>query len=235
MFDSWAKGEMVVLKRNPNYFGTKPKVDQVAWKIVPDSNMLALQALKGEVDGAPLYSPADAATVKSSGKMALYDTLEGNTQISLQLKNPLFQDVRVRWALAYAIDTQSLVDKVMMGTALPATSDILPNSWAYNPNVRTFPYDPAKARELLAEAGWKPGPDGILAKDGRRFSLSLMTDAGHKAREQVMLAVRQSWADLGMEVKAGVPGATCPAISCCRPRPWPSGTPVVSLGSAVPP
>lgn len=204
MFDSWAKGEMVVLKRNPNYFGTKPKVDQVAWKIVPDSNMLALQALKGEVDGAPLYSPADAATVKSSGKMALYDTLEGNTQISLQLKNPLFQDVRVRWALAYAIDTQSLVDKVMMGTALPATSDILPNSWAYNPNVRTFPYDPAKARELLAEAGWKPGPDGILAKDGRRFSLSLMTDAGHKAREQVMLAVRQSWADLGMEVKAGV-------------------------------
>jgi peptide/nickel transport system substrate-binding protein len=204
MFESWARGERVVLKANPNYFGTKPKLDQLVWKIVPDSNMLALQALSGEVDGAPIYNPADAAALKSSGKMALYDTLEGNTQISLQLKNPLFQDVRVRRALAHGIDVRSLIDKVMMGAAVPATSDILPNSWAYNPNVPTYPYDPARARALLAEAGWKPGTDGILTKDGQRFSFSLMTDAGQKTREQVMMAVRQNWADLGLEVQAGV-------------------------------
>ena len=54
----------------------------------------------------------------------------------------------------------------MRGAAVPATSDILPNSWAYNPNVPTYRYDPAKARLLLADAGWKPGADGILTETG---------------------------------------------------------------------
>ena len=204
ILESWSRGEKVVLRANPTYFGGKPHIDQLTWKIVPDSSMLAIQALNGEVDGAPIYSPADVAAVRSSGKMTLYESLEGNTQISLQLKNPLFQDVRVRRALAYGIDVPTLIDKVMMGAAVPATSDILPGSWAYNPNVATYPYNPAKARALLAEAGWVQGSDGILTKDGRRFSISLMTDAGHKAREQVMMAVQQYWADLGIEVNVGV-------------------------------
>jgi len=202
MFDSWVQGESLTLKRNPDYFGEKPKVDMIVWKIVPDSNVLALQAGNGEVDVAPVFNPKDAAALQSSGKLALHETLEGNTQISLQLKNPLFQDVRVRHALAYAIDTRSLIDNIMAGAAVPATSDLLPTSWAYNPDVPTYGYDPAKARVLLADAGWKPGTDGILTKDGKRFSISLMTDAGHKVREQVILAVRQYWAEIGIEVKA---------------------------------
>lgn len=203
-FESWTQGESVVLARNPDYFGGPPKVDRLVWKIVPDSSMLALQAVNGEVDGAPLFSPKDAAAIRASGKMVLYETLEGNTQISLQLKNPLFQDVRVRHALAYGIDAQALIDKVMMGSAVPATSDILPISWAYNPNVPTYRYDPSRARALLAEAGWRPGPDGVLAKDGHRFEITLMTYAGHKLLEQVMLAVSQYWSDLGLSVKADV-------------------------------
>ncbi len=204
IFEDWSKGESVTLRRNPDYFGSRARVDKLVWKIVPDSNLLALQAMKGEVDGAPVFSPSDASALRASGKMALHETLEGNTQISLQLKNPLFQDVRVRRALAHAIDTQALIEKIMLGAAVPATSDILPNSWAYNPDVAAYRYDPSKAKALLAEAGWKPGSDGVLEKDGRRFEIALMTDAGHKAREQVMLAVRQNWADLGIDVKAGL-------------------------------
>ncbi|MGE5618976.1 MAG: ABC transporter substrate-binding protein [Sphingomonadaceae bacterium] len=204
IFESWSKGESVTLKRNPNYFGTVPKMEKIVWKIVPDSSMLAVQAMNGEVDAAPVFGPSDAATFKSSSKMTLHEALEGNTQVSLRLTNPLFQDVRVRRALAHAIDTQSLIDKVMLGAAVPATSDIPPTSWAYNPNVPRYDYDPAKAKALLAEAGWTPGPDGILTKDGRRFQFSIMTYAGNKTQEQVMMAIRQNWADLGMEVKAGV-------------------------------
>lgn len=202
IFERWTQGDSVVLKRNPDYFGAKPRIEKLVWKIVPDSNVLALQASNGEVDGAPIFNPKDASAIQSGGKMALHETLEGNTQISLQLKNPLFQDVRVRRALAHGIDTQALIDKIMLGAAVPATSDILPGSWAYNPNVARYPYDPVKARQLLAEAGWRRGPDGVLTRDGKRFSISLMTDAGHKVREQVMLAIRQYWADLGIEVNA---------------------------------
>lgn len=204
VFESWARGESVVLRGNPDYFGTRPKIDKLAWKIVPDSNMLALQAANGEVDGAPVFNPKDAAAIQASGKMALYETLEGNTQISLQLKNPLFQDYRVRQALAYGIDTRALIDKIMAGAAVPATSDILPNTWAHNPGVRSYLYDPAKAKALLAEAGWKPGPEGVLVKEGRRFEITLMTDAGHKVREQLLLALRQYWTDLGLQVRAEV-------------------------------
>jgi peptide/nickel transport system substrate-binding protein len=202
LFDSWAQGESLTLKRNPDYFGAKSKIDKIVWKVVPDSNVLALQIGNGEVDGAPVCNPKDAATLQSSGKVALHETLEGNTQISLQLKNPLFQDARVRRALAYGIDTRSLIDNILAGAGVPATSDLLPTSWAYNPDIPTYGYDQAKARALLAEAGWKQGADGVLAKDGKRFSISLMTDAGHKVREQVMLAVRQYWSELGIEVKA---------------------------------
>ncbi|HEX2923302.1 MAG TPA: ABC transporter substrate-binding protein, partial [Chloroflexota bacterium] len=202
VLDSWVKGESLTFKRNTDYFGEKPKVEKIVWKIVPDSNVLALQASNGEVDGAPVFNPKDAAALQSSGKLALHETLEGNTQISLQERNSLFQDVRVRQALAYAIDTHALIDTVLAGAAVPATSDILPSSWAYNPDVPTYEYDPSKAKALLADAGWRPGSDGILAKDGKRFSISLMTDAGHKVREQVMLAVRQYWGEVGIEVKA---------------------------------
>lgn len=204
VFESWSKGESVVLRRNPDYFGTSPRIERLVWKIVPDTNVLAMQAVSGEVDGAPLYNPRDAATARDSGKMAIHETLEGNTQISLQLSNPLFQDVRVRRALAYGIDSRALIDKIMQGAAVPATSDILPISWAYNPGVASYGYDPRRARELLAEAGWRPGPDGVLSKEGRRFQFSLMTYAGNKVQEQVMMAVRQYWTDLGMEVEVGV-------------------------------
>jgi peptide/nickel transport system substrate-binding protein len=202
MFESWKQGESVVLKRNPAYFGQVPKVETLIWKVVPDANALALQTIGGDVDAAPILNMRDVATVRQSGKMALYETMEGNTQISLQLKKPLFQDARVRQAMAYAIDTRALIDGVMQGAAIPATSDILANSWAYNPNVPTYPYDPAKARGLLSDAGWRPGADGVLTKEGQRFQFTLMTDAGNKAREQVMLAVRQNWADVGMDVTA---------------------------------
>ncbi len=204
IFESWKQGESLTLKRNPDYFGKVPGVEKLIWKVVPDSNVLALQAISGEVDAAPVLNMRDANTVRDSGRMVLRESMEGNTQISLQLKNPLFQDVRVRRALAYGIDSRALIDRLMQGGAVPATSDILPTSWAYNPDVTTYPHDPAAAKALLSEAGWQPGPDGVLVRNGQRFEFTLMTDAGHKGREQVMLAVRQDWADLGIDVKAAV-------------------------------
>ncbi|MGI5835270.1 MAG: peptide-binding protein [Chloroflexota bacterium] len=202
MLESWTQGDSLVLKRNADYFGTKAKVDKLVWKVVPDSSVLALQALNGEVDGALIVNPKDADALRSSDKMVLYETLEGHNQISFQLKNPLFQDLKVRQALAHAIDTQAIIDGIMQGAATRASSDILPTSWAYNPDVPTYEYDPARAKALLAEAGWEPGADGILAKDGKRFEFTFMTYAGHKLREQVLMAVSQYWIDLGIDVKA---------------------------------
>jgi peptide/nickel transport system substrate-binding protein len=204
ILESWAKGEQIVLKRNPDYFGQVAATERLTWKVVPDSSALAMQVAGGEVSGAPLFNPEDAESLRVSGKVALYEALEGNTQISLQLNNPLLQDVRVRRALAHAIDAEAIIREILRGAAVPATSDIIPLSWAYNPDVPSYPYDLDRARQLMAEAGWYPGPAGILLKDGEPFRLTLMTDAGHRVREQVMLAVHKYWTDLGIEVKVGV-------------------------------
>lgn len=160
--------------------------------MVPDSTVLVVQLLKGEVQVAPVLNPADVAAVESSGRLLSRDVLEGNTQISLQLKNPLFQDDRVRRALAHAIDRPALIQGILQGAAVPSVSDIVPSSWAYSEAAPSYPFDPGRARVLLAEAGWTPGPQGILEKEGKALTFNLYTDAGHKAREQVVLAVAQS-------------------------------------------
>lgn len=163
--------------------------------------MLVVQLLKGEVQVAPVLNPADVAAVESSGRLLSRDVLEGNTQISLQLKNPLFQDDRVRRALAHAIDRPALIQGILQGAAVPSVSDIVPSSWAYSEAAPSYPFDPGRARALLAEAGWTPGPQGILEKEGKALTFNLYTDAGHKAREQVVLAVAQYWRDVGVDAK----------------------------------
>jgi peptide/nickel transport system substrate-binding protein len=82
----------------------------------------------------------------------------------------------------------------MDGAATIATSDILPSSWAYNPQANTYRFNPDKARTLLAASGWKPDVDGILAKDGHAFRFELITDADDELRRELALLVRRQWA-----------------------------------------
>ena len=100
--------------------------------------------------------------------------------LDFNLDNALFKDARVRRAVALAIDRQALAGAVLKGAASPAAGDQSPLSWAYNPAVAPPARDAAGARELLLQAGWKAGPDGIFAKDGRRLAFDLaVTGAGH--------------------------------------------------------
>lgn len=198
--ESWQSNQQLTFVANPDYFGGKPRLERIVWKIAPDSNALTLQLLSGEVDGAAVSTPADLSRIQRDPHLTVYPVLGGELQISLQLQNPLFQDRQVRQALAYALDKGAMVEKLMAGAATIATSDILPNSWAYNPDVDTYPYDPARARSLLAQAGWQPGPDGVLVKDGQPFRFELITDAGNELHRQIALLVRQQWAEIGIQV-----------------------------------
>src|SRR5262249_17393361 len=105
------------------------------------------------------------------------------TYFGFNLKNPLFRDQRVRKAFAYAIDRQTLVKGLLVGVGQPLTGPFPLTSWAYNPDVPEIPYDPQKAKALLAEAGWTAGSDGLLRKEGTPFSFTLMTNQGNKLRE----------------------------------------------------
>ncbi|MBI2865116.1 MAG: hypothetical protein HYX94_11200 [Chloroflexi bacterium] len=198
-FEEWLPSQKVSIRANEDYFKGRPKLERIVWKLLPDGNAQNAQFVSGEIDGgSPELQLVDQ--LRQAGRFAVYDWPGGISYIGLQNENPLFQDKRVRQAMNYGLDKQAIVAKIMSGTVSLATSSLTPNSWAFNPNVSSYPYDKEKAKKLLADAGWKPGADGLLTKGGQRFKFSLLTNKGSKQRDLVALFARQQWSQLGMEV-----------------------------------
>ncbi len=197
----WASGQQLVLEANPDYVGTKPAIQRFVYKLVKDSSSVTLALINGEADAGGPVPPADLPQVRNRRELQLVETVDANTYIGFQVERKPFDDRRVRQALTYALDKDAIVARILEGQAIRATSDILPNSWAYNPDVNRFPRDVAKAKSLLDAAGWTPGPDGIRVKDGQPLRFQVLTNAGDKTREEVLLFARQQWREVGVEME----------------------------------
>ncbi|HIE32583.1 MAG TPA: peptide-binding protein, partial [Thermodesulfobacteriaceae bacterium] len=121
--------------------------------------------------------------------------------LGYNLKHPLFRDKRVRQALSYAINKREIVDGVLFGLGVPATGPYKPDTWFYNPNVRRYPYDPERAKRLLAEAGWRDTDgDGILDKDGRPFEFTILTNQGNLSRLLTAQIIQRRLSEIGIKV-----------------------------------
>jgi peptide/nickel transport system substrate-binding protein len=166
--------------------------------VVPDPSAMLLLLQTGGIDGALVETPQDADRLTTDGRLRAYPVDGGNLQVSLRLSDPLFQDVRVRRALALAVDRPGMISGLVGGRGILSAGDILPVSWAFNAAAAlTNPYDPVEARRLLGEAGWAPGGDGIVTKDGRRLAFTLFTDTGSQLRREIALVLRQNWQAIG--------------------------------------
>ena len=127
------------------------------------------------------------------------------TYFGFNLKDPRFADRRVRQAFAHAIDKQELMEGVLMGLAREATGPIRPGSWAYTNKVTRYDYSPAKAKALLAEAGWKDNGDGVLRdKDGKAFSFTIRTNQGNEERKKVAEILQQRLGAIGVKTEIQV-------------------------------
>lgn len=201
-FKEWRSAEYIALEVNENYFDKIPKIKKIKVKVIPDANIVQLQLRTGEVDTGGI-EPKDYELMKKAQGLNtyLYDAL-AYTYLGFNLQNPLFQDVKVRQAISYAVDRDVIVNKVLRGIGSPAGSPVSPLSWAYNSEIRSYPYDPRKAKELLAEAGWKDtNGDGILEKDGKPFKFVLMTNKGNKTREDLTVILQQQLKEVGIEAE----------------------------------
>ena len=159
-FAEWRRGDSVRLVRNPDYWGPPARVGQVVFRLVADAAAAQAALLAGDVQAFPNFpSPETLPAFARDPRFAVVvGTTEGETILAINNAKPPFDDVRVRRALAHAIDRRALIDGVMSGYGTPIGSHFPPHHPAYLDLTGLYPHDPAEARRLLAEAGY---PDGF--------------------------------------------------------------------------
>ncbi len=161
-FGTWKKGDSVTLVKNPDYWGTPAQLDSATWKFISDPTAAMAALMAGDVDAFVGYpSPETVPQFEADPRFVVNSrTTEGETILAINNKRAPFDNLKVREAIAYAIDRQAIIDGAMFGMGTPIGSHFAPHHPAYVDLTGLFPHDPAKAKALLAEAGF---PDGIKA------------------------------------------------------------------------
>ncbi len=210
----WAQriaGDHIELVANADYVGDGPYIERLVLKYIPDMTVLYTQFKSGDIDLVDqAYITADhyEEASKLSGRVVTLEPGASVESIYLNLEKPQFKDPAVRQALYAAIDRKAIIDAIYYGIHTPTETFMPQQSYYYNPNLPAQEYSLDRARQILDEAGWVPGSDGIRAKDGVRLSFSNATTAGNNLREQVQQFLQQSFAEIGVEMTiSNLPGA----------------------------
>ena len=218
MVKEWTPGVSITLEANPNYNvqPEKPRVKTLLFKIIADTNQLLAQLKTGDIDvgtsdALSLNQAPELDKLGASGSKAYYTPAATWEHADFNLDRAVFQDVRVRQAIAYGINRKDIVDKVLFGKSVQMDTWVVPLSpfSMMNDNMKSyltkFPitkydYNPDKAKQLLDQAGWTVGGDGVRAKGGQRLAFKWSTTAANKQREAVTQIVQQNLKAIGMDV-----------------------------------
>jgi peptide/nickel transport system substrate-binding protein len=204
-FKEWVTGQQATAVRFDDYWDGKPYLDEYVFKIVPDETAAIQQLNTGEVDyfvgvpGAQVKDVnADQITVATYKQLSF--TFYGY-QLD-ETKSTKFLDPNVRKALLYALDRQSFVDNIYFGYAEVAVGTIPPLSWAYNPDgiKEKYEFNVDKANQLLDDAGWVKGSDGIRAKDGQQLKFDMWTANSIQTFVSLLQAYQESWKAIGVDM-----------------------------------
>jgi peptide/nickel transport system substrate-binding protein len=205
-FKEWKTGQKIVLVYNPDYFEGRPYIDGRVMRIIPDMATMFLELRAKGIDQmglTPLQYTRQTENRYFRSNFRKYRYLSfAYTYMGFNLQNPMFADRRVRQALAYAINKEELIDGILLGLGKEATGPFKPGTWQYNPDVKRYPYDSKRAREMLAEAGWRDSDgDGILDKGGQRFEFELLANQGNEVRAKTAEIIQRRLAEVGISVK----------------------------------
>jgi len=201
-FVEWRRGERIVMEANERYHGGRPALNRLIFRIIPDAVVLLQELRAGGVDFMESPPLTEVARLKQTpGLRVLVADTTSYAYLGWRQDVAPFNDLRVRRALNHAIDVPSIVKEVLQGYAAIATGQFPPSSWAYDPSVKPYPYDPARASALLAEAGFRPGPDGVLVRDGKPFSFSIRHDVANQTVKDTAVIVQEYLKRVGVDAR----------------------------------
>ncbi len=205
-FQEWRQGESMTLNRNDDYYDKVPYLETYIIRIWPDQTAVVNAFFNGELDAVAL-PPADVETAKATEgvQVANYGTRSFSFYMTNldETKTTLFLDQRVRQALFYALDRESIVADILLGYGEVAQGTQPVISYAYAPDRITTKYnfDPEKAKALLAEAGWTDSDgDGIVDKDGAPFAFEFIYQSGSPTVDQLIAYMQDAWRGIGIDV-----------------------------------
>jgi peptide/nickel transport system substrate-binding protein len=183
----------VIVERNDEYWGEKPKLARVRFAVVPDATTEALELRKGSADVVinASFPPDTVITLEREPHLAI-ERAAGTrlAYLAFNMRDPILKDVRVRQAIGYALDRQPMIEYLWRGQAQPARSVLPPQSWAYNGNILAYDHDPKKARALLDAAGYPQ-------VNGERFHITMKTSTDENTRLMVAV-IQQQLRDVGI-------------------------------------
>ncbi len=200
--ETTANGE-IVLDANPNYFKGKPKIARFVAKPFADQNVMNQALMYNNIDMTVLVNPRNVPEIQGDRRLRLqpYNALSYSF-FGYNMRNPLLADARVRKAFTLAINRNEMLKSFFNGQGTVISGPFAPGSWAYNLDVKPLPYSPAEAQKLLAEAGFVKGPDGVLARDGKRLALTLRVPIAqeNEAVKRVVLAFKNYLQQIGAQI-----------------------------------
>ena len=211
-FREWVAGQKIVLESNREYFEGRPFIDRYIYRIIPDSSTMYMELKAGGIDGiglstlgglTPVQYARQTTSRSFSARFNKYRYPSSSyVYMGYNLRHPLFGDKRIRQGITAAINKDELIQGVLFGMGQKAYGPIIPGRWAYNPHVRDIAYNPQQAIKLLAEAGWKEKNNaGILLKDGKPFSFTILTNQGNQQRLLTAQIIQQRLRFVGIDMK----------------------------------
>jgi peptide/nickel transport system substrate-binding protein len=203
IFDSYTPKEQVVAVKNPNYWGKIASVDKIVYRIIPEALTRNMLLKSGEIQLAFIMPPDIAVGyMNKSGFTVNQQAIPRTRLMDFNVEKAPFNDIRARQSVNYAIDRQAIITSVLEGVGTSGAGLFPPGSYWANESIKPWPYNPDKARQLLAEAGWKDtNRDGILEKDGKPLKIQLVTYPERAELPPIAEVIQQQLKKVGMDVE----------------------------------
>ncbi len=201
-FVSWTPGDKIVLEADPSYWNGAPAIKNLVLAYAADDNVRATRMAAGEFDAAVL-APKAAARFDGTAGMTVYRVPSADYRgVMFPMEAPVTGDKAIRKAISLALDRSAMVKTILAGAGSAAFGPVAPGTSWHDAAVRgSDTADQAQAVQVLEQAGWQAGPDGIRVKDGTPARFALMYPAGDSLRKELALAVASDAKRVGIEIE----------------------------------